>query len=245
MEDGIVIHRANNERRTRESVSELFGVMRGLFDGVPGPVLFDARKSPGTDADGWQAAITNLESTASKVAMLIDPEPSSEVGPYPDVIDRLLIPLKVFTDETEALAFLRADTGPPAQGGELPEPPDDAVETTASTVWFEDGIILERFNGVRSTTETASEIFDVFRDLTGGTPAPLLFDARKWPGGDVEAWTTAVANLESTLTAFALLVEPESRAGVGPFVLDRLTIPFEVFTDEAAALAFLRGTQSQ
>ena len=114
IQGGIVTHRANNERRTRETVSELFGVMRELLGGVPGPVLFDARESPGTDPEGWQAAITNLESTASKVAMLIDPESSVEVGPYPGVVDRLLIPLKVFVDEAEALAFLHAaETSPP------------------------------------------------------------------------------------------------------------------------------------
>ncbi len=121
------------------------------------------------------------------------------------------------------------------------EPPDDAVVTTTGTFWLKDGIIFDRSNDSLSTGETETEDFAIYRDLTGGVCAPLLWDARKWRGGDVATWTTAVAELKSTLTAVAMLVESDSSVGTGPFFFDRLSVPFRVFTDEAEALAFLRG----
>ena len=123
------------------------------------------------------------------------------------------------------------------------DPPEDAIEVTQGTVWVEDGIVIARTRGVPGTRETVSEAFDVFRGLAGGVPAPLLFDARKWPGDDPAAWDTAVTNLESAFSAVAMLVDPESSAEVGPFpeVIHRLLIPFRIFTDEAEAMVFLRG----
>jgi len=199
----------------------------------------DARKWPGSDAAAWAAAIENIESTLTAIAMLITPETVAQAGPFPDVIDRLMIPLRVFTDETEALAFLQ---------GFLPkeqfvmEPPDDAIDAISSLVWMEDGIIIARATGAPSTPESVAQVFAAIRDVIGeGSRRPYLFDARNWPGGDVGVWTTAVAEMESTLTAQAMLVEPESSVGKGPFFLDRMPIPFRVFTDETEALAFLRG----
>ena len=123
------------------------------------------------------------------------------------------------------------------------DPPDDAIETITATVWFEDGIIINRAEGVASTPESVAEAFGVYHDLTEGTPHPLLFDARKWPGGDPDAWAAAITKFESTVNAIAMLVGPDSPAYTGTFppIIDRLLIPFRIFTDEAEALAFLHS----
>ena len=123
------------------------------------------------------------------------------------------------------------------------DPRDDAIETTTAFIWIDDGIIFEQANGVPSTSESVNEVFAAMRATSGGVPRPLLFDARKWPGGDVRGWPTAVTNLASSLTAFAMLIDPGSPVGVGPFpdAINRLLIPFRVFTGEAEALAYLRG----
>jgi hypothetical protein len=42
----------------------------------------------------------------SVVAMLIDEETPEPRTRFPELVDRLLIPYKVFTDETDALDFL-------------------------------------------------------------------------------------------------------------------------------------------
>jgi len=107
MDDGVVIHRANTSRRTGESVNELFRTISGLFGGVPGPVLFDARDWQGTDVDGWLAAFRTVGATVSKAVMLIDSASSVEVGPFPEAISEV-VPLKILDDEDEAMAFLRS-----------------------------------------------------------------------------------------------------------------------------------------
>ncbi len=119
--------------------------------------------------------------------------------------------------------------------------PKNAMEGAASIVWIEDGIIHVEAKGVPSTRETALEMFDSVQGLLDGTPLPALFDARKWPAGDPEMWVTVIANLTSTFSAIAMLLDPASPADVGeyPAVIDRLLIPFRTFTDEAEAIAFL------
>jgi len=51
------------------------------------------------------------------VAMLIDPESPPTLGSYPETIDRLLIPFRVFTEEAEAVAFLRTEDRSAAVNG--------------------------------------------------------------------------------------------------------------------------------
>ena len=60
----------------------------------------------------WAAAITKFEWPVTAVAMLVGPETSEHADTFPAVIDRLLIPFRVFTAESEALAFLGAYVGP-------------------------------------------------------------------------------------------------------------------------------------
>jgi len=122
--------------------------------------------------------------------------------------------------------------------------PDDAVETTTSYVWVDDGIIHIRPSGdVPSTAETVAETSGVIRELTNGVPMPVLDDVRNWPGANHGAWMTLVSNALSLFSAIAWVVDAESspRLGAFPETIDRLMVPFRVFTDEAEALAFLRG----
>jgi len=118
------------------------------------------------------------------------------------------------------------------------EQPGDAIETTSWTVWLEDGMVMARSRGVSSTGESEDEFFSIVREFVDGTPRPLFYDAREWPGGDATAWAVAGSNMDSMLTAGAMLVEPDSSAGKSPFALDRLLIPFRLFTDPAEALTF-------
>jgi len=120
------------------------------------------------------------------------------------------------------------------------DPPDDAIAITEGIVWLENGVIFVQTNGVSGTRESAIESFGVLRDLLDGELGLLLFDARKWPGGTVAAWTTGLGALKPHFTAVAMLIDPENPPGPSPMFLDRLPIPFQVFTDEAESLAFLR-----
>ena len=123
------------------------------------------------------------------------------------------------------------------------EPPADALETTATRVWVDDGIIHILSKGVGSTAATVAETFEAVRSLVGDRPLPVLFDARDWPSGSMDAWPVVIANAESVFTRAAVLREGSrsDHMGMAGFseVFNRLIIPFEVFADEGEARSFL------
>ena len=123
------------------------------------------------------------------------------------------------------------------------KPPRDAIETTAMTFWFEDGIIFGQSNGTRISRETVSESLTVVSELTGGDVRPYLSDVRQWVGADIDAWAEVARNVMNVFSAYAMLLAPESSPIVRAFpnAIDKLLIPFETFTDEAEAVAFVRG----
>ena len=49
------------------------------------------------------------------MAVLIDPESPSTVGPMPEAVGRLLVPVRIFADEEESLAFLRGFLNPASE----------------------------------------------------------------------------------------------------------------------------------
>lgn len=127
------------------------------------------------------------------------------------------------------------------------ETPDNAIETTTSFVWVDDGIIhLQSTKGVPSTAETVADTFTAIQGLTNGVPKPVLDDVRGWPGADHGAWGAFVSNALSLFSAIAWIADAESAPQLGAFpeTIDRLLVPFAIFTDEAEALRFLRGRES-
>ena len=110
IDDGIVCFRSRGVPSTRETVIETLGVVGDLVGGAPKPVLFDARAWPSADPQSWSTFISKAEGLFSAAAVIVGSESLDQLGGFPDVIDRLLVPFKVFTDEAEALAFLRDAT---------------------------------------------------------------------------------------------------------------------------------------
>jgi len=108
LEDGIIFERFKGAPATSESTTKVFDVIRDLCEGSPRPFLLDARIWWGGAQEAWGTAVKELTSTFSAVAMLVEPEVAAKIGPFPDSINRLLIPFQVFTDEAEALAFVRS-----------------------------------------------------------------------------------------------------------------------------------------
>ena len=122
--------------------------------------------------------------------------------------------------------------------------PDNAIETTATVVWIDDGIIHIQMKGTPSTGATVTETLGAVRDLLDGVPRPVLFDVRNWPmGGSPEAWTILISEMRSIFSAAAAIIDPASapKGAKFPTAIDRLLIPFKEFTDESDALAFLKG----
>lgn len=106
LEDDIVHVRSTGTRSTSESVSRTFDAIQLLAGRTPRPVFFDARSWPGGETPAWITAIERLPKFFTAVAILFDEESRPEVGHYPETIDRLVIPFRMFTDRNDAFGFL-------------------------------------------------------------------------------------------------------------------------------------------
>lgn len=117
----------------------------------------------------------------------------------------------------------------------------EVITTQASEVSLDEhGLLHIVSNGSPSTDETVEETFAAARSLIEH-PVPTLFDARKWPIGGSDFWVKFIDSLPSVVSAGAIVVEPDDAAGLGGFpkAVNRLMVPFEVFTAEEAAVEFL------
>ena len=95
----------NGTQSTEHTVMESFAAARSLLD-RPNPTLFDVRDWPRAGAGFWAAFIDLLPATVSAGAILIGPEGRTDLGGFPEAVNRLMVPFDVFIDEEEAKAFL-------------------------------------------------------------------------------------------------------------------------------------------
>jgi hypothetical protein len=119
----------------------------------------------------------------------------------------------------------------------------DSITTKTGRIWVDDeGIIHIVATGAASTAESTAETLGVVTELTAGTKAPILFDVRRWPSGDPAFWVLFTNTVERVCLAGAAVIDPQAADSLGSFpsLIDSLLIPFRVFADEDAALAFLR-----
>lgn len=119
--------------------------------------------------------------------------------------------------------------------------------SSIARMWLDDEDILHYVaTGGASTSATVEEGFGIVQELTGGRRVPILFDARNWPKGDPASWQRFIERIESICVAAAVIVTPASKDAMGAFppIVDHLLIPFRLFEEEEAALAFLRGHPS-
>jgi hypothetical protein len=123
----------------------------------------------------------------------------------------------------------------------------NSFETATASVSLDGEILVIRSTGVHSTPESVNETLAGIKAILGDVRRPLLFDARKWPGGDPEAWVTFISAAEQMFSAGAMLFEGSAPAVVGRFpeFIDRFVIPFRTFTDESEAMEFLLAQWSE
>lgn len=115
--------------------------------------------------------------------------------------------------------------------------------TAAARIWIDDeSIVHYQAIGVPSTVESVVEGLTAVRELAGGSPSPILFDARGWGSGDPNSWVQFINMIESVCSAAGVVVDAEalSKMGTFPSLLDSLVIPFRLFHSEDEALAFVR-----
>ena len=115
------------------------------------------------------------------------------------------------------------------------------ITTTAASVYIDDqGLLHIVSNGTSSNKETLNETFAAARTLIE-QPIPTLFDARKWPMGGSDFWVAFIDALPSVVSAGAILIDPGASSALGGFpkAVNRLMVPFEVFTSDVEAVEFL------
>jgi hypothetical protein len=105
-DDGLIHVVANGTASTAQTVKETVAAIHSLVP-RPRPAIFDARRWPRAGTDVWTALIDALPTIVSAAAVLVQPEGVAWLGGFPAAVNRLMLPMEVFTDEAEALRFIR------------------------------------------------------------------------------------------------------------------------------------------
>ena len=107
LDERDILHvRAKGVPSTAETVQESFDAMGQLLGDRRALFFFDARDWPFGSAGSWVAFINRVQEVCIAGAVLVDPAQPADLGPYPDLLSRLLVPLGVFDTEDDAYAFL-------------------------------------------------------------------------------------------------------------------------------------------
>lgn len=106
-DDGVVRYVSIGVASTAQSVDENMQVVRKITAGERVPILFDAREWPKGDPASWARFISVVEGVCTAAGVVASPTSEKALGRFPEFIDDLVIPFRVFHDEDAALEFLR------------------------------------------------------------------------------------------------------------------------------------------
>ena len=108
-DDGIVAAIGTHPEIPRDltTMTASLDCLAGLIDGTPRPILWDPRAVLRLFPEAWKAIIERIESLAVAVAILADDGTEEMLGPYPGAMNSLLLPVRTFTDEEQAIEWLR------------------------------------------------------------------------------------------------------------------------------------------
>ena len=108
-DDEILVVRSLNPdlSRTAEPVEEMYTALEQLLNGKRLPMLWDPRAIRSIRPDGWVAIIDRLDQFFSAMAIVIDDQTAELFGGYPGSWNSLLMPVRQFENETDALAWLQ------------------------------------------------------------------------------------------------------------------------------------------
>jgi hypothetical protein len=106
-EDGILHVSSLGVESTEDSVRELQAAKLDLVGKARVPMLFHGENWPRGTPRSWGKFVSIIESMSYAVAVVISPMSLKAMGAFPQLLDDLLIPFRVFESEEPALAFLR------------------------------------------------------------------------------------------------------------------------------------------
>ena len=108
-DDGIVVGRDINPEtpRTAETIAESSDRLADVAQGKLLPGLWDARAVPDFPLSVWQVFVDRIDKAAVALAILVDADMEQAFGVFPAVMDSMLIPVRLFVDEGQAIDWLR------------------------------------------------------------------------------------------------------------------------------------------
>jgi hypothetical protein len=80
--------------------------MESVVGGKARPVLWDPAGTLPLEPDGWQTIVDRLSDMMSALGIVIDEEEAPLLGAFPESINALLIPVRIFDDEATARGWL-------------------------------------------------------------------------------------------------------------------------------------------
>jgi hypothetical protein len=82
------------------------GLLLQVAHGTPRPVLWDPSGTLPLSPAGWREIVDGIETAVSALAIVLPDEEVPLLGPFPEVIASMLIPVRIFADPVEARDWL-------------------------------------------------------------------------------------------------------------------------------------------
>ena len=108
-DDGIVVGRDINTHieRTSAVTNDTLDVLAELSGPGLRPALWDPRAFDKMYPEGWIVLVERLPEIVSALAILIDDAVEPFLGTFPQHMDALLFPVRLFREEDAAIAWLQ------------------------------------------------------------------------------------------------------------------------------------------
>ncbi len=108
-DDGIVIGRDVNTdvQRTAAVTNATLDVLAELSGPEKRPALWDPRAFDRMYPEGWLVLIERLPEMITALAILVDDDVEPFLGTFPQHMDSLLFPVRLFRDEDKAIEWLQ------------------------------------------------------------------------------------------------------------------------------------------
>lgn len=116
-------------------------------------------------------------------------------------------------------------------------------EGEIATYWFDDGVLVSRSKSIKRTVELIAGNVALVKQITNGTPMPLLIYLVNSPVPDKATRKFSAEKLPEIYTAMAMISEP----GLAGFIMNLLfkmkppPIPMRTFTNVEEAKAWLKS----
>ena len=95
-------------------LSETLNALEEVSAGEPRPVIWDPAGTLPLQPDGWQVIVSRADDLFAALAIVLDSEETPLLGAFPESMNALLVPVRVFDDVVAARRWLLQFVDAPA-----------------------------------------------------------------------------------------------------------------------------------